>query len=156
MAFEYTVSEVIPADAGLVFDALLDLPARTTWCYGVTKVERHDSGTLRVGSAWTETTQDRRKDVETTDYAIAALERPSRLLIIAGGPPKGPAGGNFRYEYRLSPAPGGTRVELHVNCTVTGVLGFVIGIARKGVQMKHAEQLRDFKTHMSRYIPPTQ
>lgn len=152
MAFEYTVSEVIPAEAGAVFDALADIPSRSIWCYGVTKVDRHDGGELRVGSTWAETTQDRHKDVETTDYAVAALERPSRLLVIAGGPPKGPKDGTFRYEYRLTPAAGGTRLELHVHCTITGVLGFVVGIARKGIQMKHAEQLRDFKAHMSRSV----
>lgn len=156
MAFAYSVSEDIPAEADAVFHALLDLPARTSWCYGVTKVERHDSGDLRVGSTWTETTQNRRKDVETTDYAIEVLERPTRLLITAGGPPRGPAGGTFRFDYHLSPAPGGTRLALQVSCPVTGVTGFVIGIARKAMQLKHAEQLRDFKQHLSRHVPPTQ
>ena len=97
------------------FDYLADFARTAEWDPGVVAAERLTPGTPRVGSRFRVVASflGRRLPIE---YEIAALERPSRLVLVGGD-----ASLRSVDEISFAPRPGGTRVTYEARLEPAGL-----------------------------------
>jgi uncharacterized protein YndB with AHSA1/START domain len=125
----FTRSTVIDAAPQTVWNTLTDFPRASRWMPGVTGM--HLDGELRPGAVLHFTTRGRRRSSVVTEVA----DGRSLTLTSTQGPV------TAAYAYALTPGTAGTRVDLVVRLTVSGVTRLLAPVIRAAMAREDGGQL---------------
>lgn len=128
-------STVLPCAPEVVF-AFLTVPENARRVMrGVTRFEPLDPGPMRLGSRFLQTRVVRGVPA-SAEVEVVAFE-PARRLVIAGGA----RGVDVRFEYRLTPERGGTRVDMACEVAASGALRLFTPLIAALVEREEGEHL---------------
>jgi uncharacterized protein YndB with AHSA1/START domain len=92
-----------------VFRAITDPAEIQKWMPGLVELELHPNGPVALGSTWRETRKMFGREASEV-FEVTACDPPRRLSVVVDGT-KGTTGkGEFHFDHRLEPAPGGGTV----------------------------------------------
>lgn len=122
-----TMSESITIDAPIegVFTALTDVKQHLKIFTHNKTIRGYHGGTLDTNDEWETVAGMMGRDVVAT-WAVEELVAPHRVVYT-----NQVGGAAYRFEWRLDPVPGGTRVSNHARGTFEGRLGSLLASVLK-------------------------
>ena len=121
MAVSFSSEVCISAEPELVFAAMTDVEQWRHWMQGLVSIQQLTPGAFGVGTKWKETRMMYGRQASELFEVTSCV--PARSLGLAVDGSKGTTGrGEFRFDYQLAPANGGTRLQMTGSIVMPGFL----------------------------------
>lgn len=124
------VGVTINADPSRVFALAADIPNVPKFIAAITRIEMLTPGPIGAGTRWRETRRAMGQEA-AVELEISAFD-PPRSMTISGMA----MGSRYDTRFEIVPEGGGTRAEMHVDITPSGLLARIGAAMSKGMMRK--------------------